>query len=222
MSRIRRARRGFTLAEMLSVMFVLALLMTLLVGVIGPLMRSESQSQAKLNTLLTPAQALYRIQRDLRQTYYLSTWSCTTGASATCSHPTTFGTSTAIAFPTAYANGTGQFQLQTLSNAGKANWQGVMVYWINSAGDLSWAFDDPSGFSTGSNSVSSGVAAQAVIDATTGVVSSEEIATSFGQLAVVVNANSPNIISLQIQAQSTVNDSTNETTYRSDVLTRNQ
>jgi prepilin-type N-terminal cleavage/methylation domain-containing protein len=222
MSRCKRSQRGNTLPELLIVVVVLGLLMTMLAAIFAPLMRSQSRSQAKLDTVQSAAAALYRIQRDLRQTDYLSTWACTTGSSASCSQPTTFGSTTAIAFPTSYQNGTGQFQLQPNgSNVGQPNWQGIMVYWLDSSGDLHWAFDAPAGKSwPGSSSVNATVAAQAVADATTGVVTGTEIAANFQQLAVAINPVQTNIVSLKIQAQSTENGAVNETTYRSDVLAR--
>ena len=205
----------------MTVMVILGLLMTMLIAVITPLMRSQNRTQAKLDTVQSAAVALYRVQRDLRQTYYKGTWACTTGSSASCSQPTSFGTTTAIAFPTAYQNGIGQFQLQTgVSTAGQPNWQGVMVYWIDPAGDLRWAFDsNPTGFTD--EHVTSTTAAKAVTDATTGVLTGTEIAANVQQLAVAINPANPNIISLKMQAQSTENGSVNETTYRSDVLARN-
>ena len=216
-----RLSRGTTIPEMLTVIVILGLLMTTLVGVITPLLRSQNRTQAKLDTVQSAAVALYRVQRDLRQTYYAGTWACTTGSSATCSQPTSFGTTTAVAFPTAYQNGTGQFQLQTgPPNAGQPNWQGVMVYWIDSAGDLRWAFDpNPTGFTD--EHVTSTTAAKAVADATTGVVTGTEIAANVQQFVVAIDVTRPNIISFQMQAKSTENSSVNETTYRSDVLARN-
>jgi type II secretory pathway pseudopilin PulG len=205
----------------MTVMVIVGLLMTMIVAIILPMMRSQNRTQAKLDTVQSAAVALYRLQRDLRQTYYDGTWACTIGSSASCSQPTTFGTTTAIAFPTAYKNGIGQFQLQTgVSTAGQPNWQGVMVYWIDSAGDLRWAFDPtPTGFTD--EHVNSTTAAKAVADATTGVVTGTEIAANVQQLAVAIDLTKPNMISLKMQAQSTENGSVNKTNYRSDVLARN-
>lgn len=216
-----RCSRGTTIPELMTVIVILGLLMTTLLGIMTPLLRSQNRTQAKLDTVQSAAVALYRLQRDLRQTYYDGTWACTTGAGASCTQPTSFGTATAIAFPTAYQHGTGQFQLQTgVSNAGQPNWQGVMVYWIDSSGDLLWAFDpNPTGFTD--EHVTSATAAKAVADATTGVVTGTEIAANVRQLAVAIDVTRPNIISLQMQAKSTENNSVNETTYRSDVLARN-
>ena len=197
--------------------------MTMLVAVIAPLMRSQSRSQAKLDTVQSAVSALYRVQRDLRQTYYLGTWACTTGSTATCSQPTTFGTTSAIAFPTAYLNGTGQFQLQAGgATPDQPNWQGVMVYWIDSSGALNWAFDpSPAGFTVGDEHITASTAAAAVADATTGTVNGTTIAMNMQQLVAAINPSQTNIVALQMQSQSTQNGSVNETTYRSDVLTRN-
>jgi Tfp pilus assembly protein PilW len=223
MSRCDRVQRGNTVPELLTVLVIMSLIMTMLVAVFAPLMRSQSHSQAKLDTVQSAAAALYRLQRNLRQTDYLNVWACTTGSTASCSQPTTFGSTAAIAFPTAYANGVGQFQLQTSGpSAGQPSWQGVMVYWVDGNGDLNWAFDTPAGATwPGSTSaVSASVAAQAVSDATTGTVTGTEIAQNIQQLLVAIDPTKTNIVALEMQAQSTENGAVNETTYRSDVLAR--
>jgi prepilin-type N-terminal cleavage/methylation domain-containing protein len=224
MSRLRnRRQRGNTLVEMLSVLVILALLMTMVLSVLVPLLRAPNRSQAKLDTLEAAAAASYRIQRDLRQTLYNDAWACTTGAGATCSQPGTLSNATtAIALLTAYQNGTGQFQTQTGgTNVGYPSWQGVTVYWIDGSGDLHWAFYQPSsGFPETAPSLSAVLAAQAVQAATTGTVSSTQIAAGIQQLEAAFPMGLTNIISFQMQAQSNENNSTNETTYRSDVLAR--
>lgn len=218
----RRAQRGNTIVEMMSVVVILGLLMTMLLSVLAPLLRAPSRVQAKLDTVQTAAEALYRVQRDLRETYYLSAYACTTGATATCSQPTTLSNATqAIALITAYQTGTGQFQTQaTGASAGQPLWQGVTVYWIDANNALHWAFYQPSsGFPQSTNGLSSATAAQAVIAATTGGVSSTQLAAGIQQLEIALEGQT-NIISFQMQAQSTENNNTNETTYRSDVLAR--
>lgn len=222
-----RRQRGTTIVELMTVLVVLGLLMSLIVGIFAPLLRAQSQSAAKLDTVQSAAAALYRIQRDLRQTYYLSAYACTTGAGATCSQPTSFSTTTsAIALMTAYQNGTGPFQITQGSspNVGQPNWQGVTVYWIDSSGALHWAFYQPKSGQVFPQSgqgfgLQSGTAAAAVAAATTGGVSSTQIAVNIQQLAAAFSGQ-VNIISIQMQSQSTENGSVNETTYRSDVLAR--
>jgi hypothetical protein len=94
-----------------------------------------------------------------------------------------------------------------------------MVYWIDSAGNLNWAFDVPIGYIPKLNPSTSD-AAKAVADATTGVDPVTKIAANIQQLAIVVLPTQTNIVELQMIAQSTQNGSVNETTYRSDVLAR--
>lgn len=220
--RPNRRQRGNTIVEMMSVLVVLALLMTMLLSVLVPLLRAPSRTQAKLDTVHAAAVAIYRIQRDLRQTYYLSAYACTTGSSASCAQPTTLSNSTsAIALLTAYSNGTGQFQTQTTgTTVGEPYWQGVTVYWVDNTGALHWAFYKPSsGFPQSTNGLLPATAAQAVAAATTGSVSGTQLAAGIQELEVAW-AGQANIISFQMQAQSTDNASTNETTYRNDVLAR--
>jgi type II secretory pathway pseudopilin PulG len=221
-----RPQRGNTLVELLTATAVLALLMTMFVAVFTPLLRSQKQSQAKLDTVQSAAAALYRVQRDLRQTYYKSVYACTSSGSPSCVPAYTVSsfsnTYTAIAMPSAYANGTGAFQIAGGSSTGYPNWVGMTVYWIDSSGALHWAFDSNlSGFPQGGGSpgTSSTVASQAVSDAINGNVHSTQIAVNVQQLSVAY-LGTANIISLQMQAQSTENGNTNETTYRSDVLAR--
>src|SRR5579872_1829266 len=216
-----RAPRGFSSVEVLVVAVILGMLMTLLVSSTLPILRAQSRGQAKLDTMQSAAVALYRIQRDLRQTYYLSAYACTTGTAAVCSQPASFASTTAVAFPTAYANGNGQFQIQTAGpGAGQPNWQGVMVYWIDSSNALNWGFERPLGFVTGSSALSSTVAATAVADLTSGATAGNATAIRLQQLALALNPGSTNIVSLSMQAIGVENGSTNSATYRTDILTR--
>ena len=72
---------------MLSTIFVLGLIMSAIAFIIGPLLRSQDQTQAKVDTVQAAAMALYRVQRDLRNTDIGSVYACTTGASPACATP---------------------------------------------------------------------------------------------------------------------------------------
>ena len=186
--------------------------------VIGPLLNSQHHTQAKVDTVQAAAMALYRIQRDLRNTDSGAVYSCTTGASPSCATPgPTFATTSAIVISTAYLNGTGQFQLVTLT--GKPKWQGATVYWVDSAGNLDVAFDTPSPFVAGQNPINELQAAQAVSDVTSG--GGMQIARFVEQLSLAIPPSSQHRISFQLQARSTVNGALNETTYQTDSETRN-
>jgi len=212
-----RFRRGFTLAEVLSVLFVLGLVLGFVAVIVGPLLRSQSQTQAKVDTVQAAAMALYRIERDLRNTTSGSIFVCTTGATPSCSAPSTTLTATsAIVMPTAYQNGTGQFQFK--SATGTPNWQGVAVYWTDARGNLDFAFDPPTSYGGAvGNTPTAPQAKQAVIDVTAS--GGMQLARFVELLSLAVPASHQ--ISFQMQAQSTVGNASNETTYQTDLETRN-
>ena len=216
--RSRRRQRGYTVAELLSVIFVLALITTAVALIIGPLLRSQSQTQAKVDTVQAADMALYRIERDLRNTDSGLIYVCTTGASPACSTPaTTLTPTSAIVMPSGYKSGTGQFQLQTAS--GSPYWQGATVYWVDSKGNIDVAFDAPAGYAKGS-ALSASDAANAVKDVTTS--GGMQLARFVEQLSLAVpGAGNGNQVDFQLQAKSTVNGALNETTYHTHVETRN-
>jgi Tfp pilus assembly protein PilX len=216
--RSNRPQRGYTIAELLSVVFVLALITTAVALIIGPLLRAQAQTQAKVDTVQAADMALYRIERDLRNTDSGLIYACTTGASPTCTTPATSLTAiSAIVMPSAYQSGNGQFQLQTSS--GSPKWQGATVYWVDSKGNLDVAFDTPAGYTQGNNLRASD-AANAVKDVTAS--SGMQLARFVEQLSVAVpGVGNGNQVDFQLQAKSTVNGALNETTYHTHVETRN-
>jgi type II secretory pathway pseudopilin PulG len=213
MSRNNARRRAYTIVEVLSVTVVLGLVMTIIAAIIGPLLRSQNQTQAKVDTVQAAAMALYRVQRDLRNTSWSSVWACTTTGTPTCTQPTASTATQALVVLTAYQGGTGQFQLA----GGKPQWQGATVYWIDASGNLNVAFDAPPGWSP-NTSLSSLNAAQAVTDVL--ARGGMPIARFIQGMSVGFPVTNY-IVSFQLQARSTVNNAVNETTYQTDVETRN-
>ena len=215
MSPSRRPQRGYTIAELLSVVFILALIMSLVALIIGPIMRSQSQTQAKVDTVQAADTALYRLERDLRNTDINQIYSCTISASPVCSAPATTLTNTAaIVLASAYKSGTGPFQLVTLT--GQPAWQGATVYWVDSVGNINVKFDTPASYSGGTLKDTDAENAVKDVTASGGM----RLARFVEQLSLAV----PNIghkVSLQMQAKSTVNGTVNETTYTTDLQTRN-
>jgi len=218
MSRSNRTQRGYTIAELLTVVFILGLITSAVALFIGPLLRSQSQVQAKADTIQASVSALYRVERDIRNTTVGSIWACTTGASPACSlPPATLAATTAIVMPTAYQGGTGQFQLQAVN--AKPLWQGATVYWIDSAGDLEVAFDRPSTYAGPGNTLTRIDAQTAVGDVTSS--GGVHLARSIAQISLAVPPSAGHKVSFLMQVQSAVGSATNETTYQTDLETRN-
>ncbi len=200
---------------MLSTIFVLGLIMSAIAFIIGPLLRSQDQTQAKVDTVQAAAMALYRVQRDLRNTDVGSIYACTTGASPACATPgPTLSSTSAIVMSSAYLSGTGPFQLDAVA---KPDWQGATVYWVDAVGNLNVAFDQPSTYTTDRllNSVD---AQNAVIDVT--ARGGMQLARFVERLSLSAPAPGRKV-TFQMQAQSTVNGALNETTYQTDIETRN-
>ena len=214
--RSRSLERGYTVAELLSVIFILALISSAAALIIGSLMRSQNQTQAKVDTVQAADMALYRIERDLRNTDAGLIWACTTGATPSCGPPsTTLAITQAIVMPTAYLNGTGHFQT-TLQ--GKPNWQGATVYWVDAKGDIDVAFDQPPLYAQGSG-LSALQAEAAVKDVSNRGM---QLARFVQQLSLGVPGGiNGSQVSFQMRAESTVNGALNETTYQTNVETRN-
>ena len=204
---------------MLSVAFVMGLVMTAVALAIGPLVNAQNRTQAKVDTVQAVAMALYRVERDLRSTKSDSVWACTTSGTPTCTAPTaSLGATDAIVIATAYANGTGQFQVD--SSNGKPNWQGAAVYWVDSSGYLNFAFDFPtaSGYSTG-NLLSAADARVAVSDVL--AAGGKQLAQPIEQMSIAVPPSTANKVSFQLQTTATEGASSNELTLQTDLETRN-
>ena len=214
----RDKNRGYTIVEALCVMLVLALITTPAALIIGPLLRSQNQTQAKVDTVQAADMALYRIERDLRNTTSGDIFVCTTNTPPSCAlAPTALTDAQAIVMPSAHLNGTGQFQL--VSATGRPYWQGASVYWIDAQGDINYAFDPLTGTSFKLGSTLSATDAQnAVTDVTN--AGGMQLARFVEQLSFAVT-NVGHQVQLQMQARSTVNGAPNETTYRTDVQARN-
>lgn len=213
MSRSSYRRRGYTLVELLSITVVIGLVLTLIAAIIGPLLRSQNQTQAKVDTVQAAAMALYRLERDLRNSELTSVYACTTSGTPACTQPTALTPTSAIVVATAYQQGTGQFQFD--QTTGKPNWQGATVYWVDSSGNLKVAFD--SGGSTPGSPVNATQAAQAVTDV---LSNGTTIARFVEQMSVEIPATG-NVLSLELQAQSSVSGALNETTYQTNIEPRN-
>jgi len=201
----------------MSVVFIIGLVMTAVALVMGPLLGAQSRTQAKVDTVQAASAALYRVERDLRNTNSGSVYACTTGASPTCAPASTILTSTnAIVLVSAYSNGTGQFQ--TLTSSGKPYWQGATVYWVDANGTLTYAFDTPISTSYTRGSLLSSLDAQAAVtDVTSG--GGTQLARPVELMSIAI----PNShqVTFQLQVKSSEGAATNETTYQTDLETRN-
>ena len=124
-----RSRRGFTIAEVMTVLVILGLILAVIAMITPIIFRSQSQVQAQTDSIQSSALALYKVQRDVRQSNIGGVLACTTVPVAVCTQPTSAPSAQqtqAIAIVTA-DNGTGQF---VPNNAGLPKWHGFVLYWL--------------------------------------------------------------------------------------------
>src|SRR5579872_1842478 len=129
-SKYRSARhaRGFTLAETLTVAVLFGMLLTTIAAVIPAVMRAPAQMQSQVDEVNSAALALYKVQRDARQSDVNGVFNCTTLPIVACSQqvgPPTQTQAVAIA-----GNDSSQFFLTGGQNSGQASWTGYTVYWL--------------------------------------------------------------------------------------------
>jgi len=141
-----RFQRGFSLAELLTVLVIIGLLMSV-VAISTPLfLRGPREAQSQVDNVESAALALYKMQHDARPSTIKGVYSCTTLPVPTCSQPmpsSPLPMTQALVILT--ANGNGQFSLK---NNGAPNWQGFIVYWLTpnadgSSNELRRAFVNP-------------------------------------------------------------------------------
>jgi prepilin-type N-terminal cleavage/methylation domain-containing protein len=123
--RSTRHERGFTLAEILTVAVLFGMLLSTIAAVIPAVMRAPAQMQSQVDEVNAAALALYKVQRDARQSDVGGVFNCTTLPVPLCSQqigPPVPTQAIAIA-----GNDSSQFFSQT---SGEANWQGYTLYWL--------------------------------------------------------------------------------------------
>lgn len=209
-NRSRALPRGFSLAEVLTVLVILSFVLGLVAGILGPLVHQSTQAQAKAETVQTAAQIFYTIQRDLRQTSAQGVFLCTYSATPTCGQ----SANPVIAIATA-DNSVGQYQV---TGSGNSSWQGFVVYWV-SGGTLYRSYQP---VAIAANPPTAADAAVAVAAANPPSSPAASVAARGVQsLTVTANAGASNAVSLTMVAANSEGGASNSTSYQSNTVARN-
>jgi type II secretory pathway pseudopilin PulG len=126
-SRSARFERAFTIAELLTVLVLFGLLLTTVAAVIPVVLRSPNQMQAQVDEVDAAALALYKVQRDTRQSNVGGVFNCTTAPIVTCAQQ--IGSIPAVTQAIAIAGDDGQTQFVNRITV-QTKWQGYVVYWL--------------------------------------------------------------------------------------------
>ena len=127
-----RSQRGFTLAEILTVLVIMGLMLCVVAFCVPLFLNGPQEAQSQVDNVESAALALYKMQHDTRPSTIKGVFGCATLPIPTCSQPTpgpNMPPTQAVVIQT--ANGTGQFMLQN----GNPNWQGFIVYWLTPNAD---------------------------------------------------------------------------------------
>ena len=125
-SRSARLARGFTIAELLTVTVLFGLLLTAIAAVMPAVLKSPAQMQAQVDEVDAAALALYKVQRDARQSDVNGVFNCSTAPLVVCAQQVGSVPSNTQAIAIAGDNGTTQF----VNNLGGTKWKGYVVYWL--------------------------------------------------------------------------------------------
>ena len=211
------SHRGYTIAEVLVVTVIMAFVSSFVVLIVAPLFAASSSQAAKVDTVQAASKAFYRIQRDLHQANISGVYVCTYPAPSTCSQPASVLTdATVVAIITPRAGGNGQVSWDP--NQGQPQWQGFQVYWLAPDGDgvpsLNYAFANPGG---GANPTAA--SADSAVDLALGG-SPQYLSTTITELQLDQNVTT-STVGLKMFANATEGTQTNETSFESDTVTRN-
>jgi prepilin-type N-terminal cleavage/methylation domain-containing protein len=124
-----KSRRAFTIAEVLTVLVIVGLILAAVAMSTPMILRGQSEVQLQVDNIQSAALALYRVQRDVRQSDTKGILSCSTAPVVLCAQPLTASPAPvqALAIVTA-DSGTGQFQPNT--STGSPKWEGFYFYWL--------------------------------------------------------------------------------------------
>lgn len=228
----RNRQRGFSIAEVLTVSVICAILLTAMVMIVPLVMRAPRQIQAQVDDVNTAAIALYKIRRDFAESDSSGVMGCTTAPVVTCS---TYSSPTTVqALTVASAdNGGGQF---VDPGTGYPLWQGIIVYWLvpnadGTAFDLMRAFiPEPVSLGPplvatiksgpGGTPIISAVMAQAAVTTALLINPPPVMANYIKQIQVGTN-NATDMVTFTLTAGTSSGSSLSSTTFQSNTYARN-
>jgi type II secretory pathway pseudopilin PulG len=219
----RNRQRGTTMAELLTVMIIFGLISSVVATIIGPMLRAPGQEQSKVDTVQAVAKALYRIQRDVRQSTKSGIYYCTNVVPTTCAAPAVGATPAPAQTLVITSPRNGPSGPLSISAVGSAIQQGYNVYWLHTnannpnESDLVYSFvPNPAGWQDQSLYIS-----RNVVDPTIGSTSSPQIVVESVTGMSVGLIASTNDVQLSLTARSNDSPTTNEATFVADTTFRN-
>ena len=216
--------RGVTVPEIMTVAVIAVIVTTIIVSLFVSISGTAGAEQIDSDLVQSANDALYQIQRDVRQSDPNGIFACSgSGGAVTCTPGSSLTTPTDVqylAVLTARDGGDGTVQWD---NSGRPAWTGFNIYWLAPDGqgsnDLASGFA-PAQIAPGANpSILNADVINAVSSAST-TTSPSIIAHSILDIKTMVDV-SKDRVAIRIISQSTDGGDTNSTSVESDAYARN-
>ena len=210
--------------EIMTVMIIAGIVTTIVASLFSSISGAAGAEQIDTDLVRSADEALYRIQRDVRQSDPNGIFSCT-GASSTlvCTPASDLATPTDsqyIAVLTAHSGGNGMMQWDI---SGRPAWTGFVVYWLvpDSSGTNNLAFGfAPAIIAAGANPAILNADVINAVSTASASTNAETVAQSIARIQTMVDV-SKDRVAIRITSQSSEGSKTNSTSVQSDAYARN-
>lgn len=226
-----RRQRGFSIAEMLTVVVILGVMMTAMLMVLPLMLKAPMNTQAQVDDVNMAAIALYEVRKDFSEGDTSGIMGCQLTPIVLCSAPGAAPTSVQALVVATADDANGHFNVvENPPGAGYPNWQGFDIYWLepNSNGtsfQLMRAFEPAiAPFNiTAQNGVPSNVTAALVTPLVVAalLISPPPVLSNYVASMSLGDDPSTNIISFQLVAGTTGGVDQTLTNFEADTYARN-
>jgi type II secretory pathway pseudopilin PulG len=217
-------QRGVTMPEIMTVMIIAIIVTTIVASIFKSVFGTAGAQQVDTDLVKAAGEALYRIQRDVRQSDPNGVFACTGSSSTlTCTPGSDLTTPTDLqylAVLTARSGGDGMAQWDA---SGRPAWTGFDIYWL--APDATGATNLAAGFapaqiSPGANPAILNADVINAVAAASAAADPVVIAHSIAGIQTMVDV-AKDRVAIRISIQSTEGTDTNSTSVQSDAYARN-
>lgn len=217
-------QRGVTMPEIMTVTIIAIIVTTIVASLFTSISGAAGSEQVDADLVQSANDALYRIQRDVRQSDPNGIFACTvSGGAVTCTPGSDLTTPTDVSYLavlTALDGGNGMVQWDI---SGRPAWTGFNVYWLSPDGsgtnDLESGFA-PAQIAPGANPAILNADVINAVSSATAATNPAIVAHSISGIQTMVEVANDRV-AIRITSQSSDGPNTNSTSVQSDAYARN-
>jgi hypothetical protein len=217
-------QRGTTLLEVMTAALIAAMVMTMSVAIFRPAVTVSDAERVRTALVQSMDSALYRIQRDIRQSDPNGIFVCSGSPPTSCVLASSLQSVTHtqyLAILTARAGGGGEM---AWDSSGRPAWTGFQIYWLDANADnssqlLRYAFA-PATIQPGINPVILNADVVTALGSAMTSPSAETVAESVDDIQTFVNVTHDSV-AVRLGSAAAVDAASDSTTVQSDAYARN-